>query len=173
MSPNTPVLRLCEVISIVLLLVMLTVVGGCRSTSTPSREAPEEGASAPAFETRLLSGEPLNLAELRGQPVILNFWASWCGPCARELPLLDRANSQAVKVIAINFGESEEDVAAFLAEHPVSLPVALDPDGKVARRYRVSALPTSFFIDAQGIIRHKRAGEVTAKALEAGLKAVR
>lgn len=186
--PITPVLWLRGFTCMVLGLVLVAVLG-CRGMSGASlrqalrqaqegpqdtaQRAPEVEARAPDFEARLLSGNNLSLTQLRGEPVVLNFWASWCGPCAQELPLLDRAASQGAVIVAVNFGETEEDVKGFLAEHPVSLSVALDPAGKVARLYRVSALPTTFFLDEQGIIRYKRAGELTEDSLDVGLKAVR
>ncbi|MCZ7574271.1 MAG: TlpA family protein disulfide reductase [Ardenticatenaceae bacterium] len=170
--PITPALWLRGFTCIALGLVLVGVLG-CRGTSSASQAAPEVETRAPDFDTRLVSGEDLSLTQLRGEPVVLNFWASWCGPCAQELPLLDRAASEGVVIVAVNFGETEDDVEEFLAEHSVSLPVALDPAGKVARLYRVSALPTTFFLDKRGGIRYRRVGELTRESLDAGLSAVR
>ncbi|MCZ7574253.1 MAG: TlpA family protein disulfide reductase [Ardenticatenaceae bacterium] len=169
---NTSMLRLCGFLCISLGLSLLAL-SGCGDTSSASQAAPEGEARAPDFEARLVSGDNFSLTQLRGEPVILNFWASWCGPCARELPLLDRASAERVAIVAVNIGETEDDLEEFLAEHPVSLPVAFDPAGKVARLYRVSALPTTFFLDKQGVIRYKWAGELTQDLLDVGLKAVR
>jgi len=177
---NTSMLRLCGFLCISLGLSLLALSGCGDRSSASLRQAqdtaqavPKVEARAPDFEARLVSGDHLSLTQLRGEPVILNFWASWCGPCAQELPLLNRAASQGAVIVAVNFGETEDDVKEFLAEYPVSLSIALDPAGKVARLYRVSALPTTFFLDKQGVIRYKRAGELTKDLLDVGLKAVR
>ncbi|HEY58823.1 MAG TPA: TlpA family protein disulfide reductase [Anaerolineae bacterium] len=121
--------------------------------------APQVGFLAPDFILPTLEGGSQALSDLRGQVVVLNFWASWCPPCRAEMPTLARVAQEyapkRVTVLAINATASDSSEAArrFLAEIGVTLPVVLDLDGQVVQTYRISAFPTTFFVDAQGVIR--------------------
>ncbi len=103
-----------------------------------------------------LSGEPVSLQALRGQPVILNFWASWCAPCRAEMPaprvVANRYADEGLVVLLVNQGERETTMRDFLTEMGLTLPVLLDSDLNATRLYRVQALPTTFFIDREGRI---------------------
>ena len=114
------------------------------------------GFLAPDLTLMGLSGQRVSLQELRGQPVILNFWASWCGPCRAEMPALEqvatRYADEGVVVLLVNQGEGETTINDFLAEMGLTLPVLLDSDLNATRLYRVQALPTTFFIDRDGRI---------------------
>ncbi|MCE7946971.1 MAG: TlpA family protein disulfide reductase [Chloroflexi bacterium CFX4] len=137
------------------------------------------GSPAPDFELPTPNGETLRLSALRGQWVVVNFWATWCAPCRAEMPVLQalidspseaaRALGQ-VALIAVNRDESESAVRAFLDELNLTLPVALDAGGKISNRYGIVSLPITFFIDPEGIVRHKQIGEVTAAILEQTLR---
>jgi thiol-disulfide isomerase/thioredoxin len=116
---------------------------------------------------RKLDGGALRLSELRGQPVWLNFWASWCVPCRAEMPDLavvgPEAERRGVRLVAINAGERPEVARAFIEGAGLdSLPVALDPDGEATAAYRLYSFPTHVFIDSDGVIR-----EVTVRLLNA------
>jgi peroxiredoxin len=141
-------------------------------------EAPESVAMgetmrpAPAIELARLGGGEVNLADYRGQVVLVNFWGTWCEPCRRELPALQSAyeqlEAQGFTIIGVNltrdegnYGNDEADIQAFLDAYGVTFPIALDYDGEVTNDYRVFPLPTSFFIDPDGNIRYVRVGEVT------------
>lgn len=126
-------------------------------TSTPTvRIAPEAGALAPAFEVPAYDeGKTVRLDAFRGHPVVLNFWASWCPPCRAEMDVLQAAylryKSRGVVFIGIDsqtdtWGASHK----FLTQHGVTYPVGRDAKGSVARAYRVTGLPTTYFIDADG-----------------------
>ncbi len=137
------------------------------------------GSPAPDFELPTPNGETLRLSALRGQWVVVNFWATWCAPCRAEMPVLQalidsppeaaRALGQ-VALIAVNRDESAAAVRAFLDELNLTLPVALDAGGKISNRYGIVSLPITFFIDPEGIVRHKQIGEVTAAILEQTLR---
>ncbi|MDQ3856783.1 MAG: redoxin domain-containing protein [Chloroflexota bacterium] len=115
------------------------------------------GTPAPAFEVTTLDGSKLSLRALEGQPVWLNFWAVWCGPCRAEMPDILKANEEAkrqgVKLVAIDVGEPEQTVRAYLQRGGFeALPAALDPAGVTTASYRVDRFPTHVFIDARGIV---------------------
>ncbi len=131
-----------------------------------SSPAPEVGAMAPDFTLNDLVGIRVSLSSLRGQVVLLNFWATWCGPCVQELPTIQqRYNGGGFAVLAINFDESQEKVAGFMTELGVNLPVLLDPGGKVQELYRVRGYPTSFFLDSDGVIRIIHIGQMNQSDL--------
>jgi len=119
---------------------------------------PRKGFYAPDFELTTLDGETIRLSSLRGKPVILNFWASWCVPCQAEMPALQKVyqeyRAQGLQVIAVNmaFQDNQNDALAFVAKHNLTFPVPLDVSGEAGRSYLIQALPSSFFIGSNGII---------------------
>ena len=121
---------------------------------------------------RLDTGAELRLDTLRGRPVIVNFWASWCTPCRRELPALEafarqHSGADAMQVLAVNVGEAAEQVRSFLEEAGVrDLSVLLDTDSRANAAWGAFALPASFLIDRAGHIRAVRTGEITTADLE-------
>ncbi len=128
------------------------------------------GLVAPSFSLRGLDGRQHRLEDYRGKRVVLNFWATWCGPCRIEMPLLqatyDRLEMSGVVVIGINVEEEESAVRNFTDELRITFPILLDTDKSVTAQYRVVGLPTTFFIDAQGIIRATHVGALTAQGLQ-------
>ncbi len=133
--------------------------------------APQEGFNAPGFTLNTLDQDSLTLEDLRGQAVILNFWASWCPPCQEEMPAMQSVYGtfadQGLQIVAVNlaFQDSAEAAQAFVDELGLSFPVVMDEDGDVARQYRISALPTTFFIDADGVIQEVVMGGPLSEAL--------
>lgn len=122
---------------------------------------PNVGQRAPAFTLSALDGSEVSLADYEGQPVILEFWASWCPNCNATAPHLEEfaRRHEDVAVVGINMGvnETDEQIQSFVDEHGIGFPVALD-DGSVTETYRVTKTSTYVFIDAQGIIREIKAG---------------
>lgn len=132
----------------------------------PSSEAsgsqipsPRTGFPAPDFVLENFYGDPLALSSLRGQVVVLNVWASWCSPCRAEMPALEKVykdkQARGLVVLGVNstIQDSGTNARTFANEMGVSFPLVLDRAGAVTSRYRVQALPTTFVLDRQGVIR--------------------
>jgi peroxiredoxin len=141
------------------------------ATTQGAIPAPQKGFLAPDFTLATAEGKMVRLSELRGRPVVLNIWASWCPPCREEMPALERVHQayqgQGVVILGLNstFQDSREDALAFAAGQGLSFPILFDEQGQATRLYQVRALPTTFFIDAQGIIQEVIAGGPMAEAL--------
>jgi peroxiredoxin len=121
--------------------------------------SPREGFPAPDFTLNIAGGGMATLSAYRGQVVILNLWASWCGPCRAEMPAIQQVyaanRARGLEVLAVNgtFQDSVLDAQAFAQNLGLTFPLLLDQDGAVSRRYLLRALPSTFFIDRKGVIR--------------------
>lgn len=166
------------------LLVALIIIGalslavgvyGITQQSASSSTAPTEESLIPAFQKgaapaivgTTLDGKPFDLASYRGTPVVLNFWASWCGPCRRELPAIAafaKAHPE-IQVIGVDYQDSAKDARAFAKERGVTWPSVVD-DGPIGAAYKVPGLPSTFLIDAQGQLVDRILGEVTEQTLD-------
>lgn len=117
-------------------------------------QAKEMNEPAPDFTLKSRSGENLRLEDFRGQVVMLNFWASWCGPCRQEMPLMDdiheRYKDLGFTVLAVNVDENRDEALRFLDKVPVSYPILYDPESQVSEQYNVQAMPTTLMIDRNG-----------------------
>lgn len=118
--------------------------------------------AAPDFTLEDAQGRAVTLSELRGQVVMINFWASWCGPCRQEMPLLEQIHQRyeplGFKLIGVNVEENPADGQAFLKERPVSFPVLYDPENGLSKLFDVVAMPSTVLIDRQGNIRYLHHG---------------
>jgi thiol-disulfide isomerase/thioredoxin len=115
----------------------------------------EPGEPAPSLVLPRLGQTGITqLEDFVGKVVYVDFWASWCGPCRQSLPLYESLHrnlaGNGFELLAVNLDENRDDAIRFLAEHPVSYPVLLDPSGESARRWAVKAMPSSYLIDADG-----------------------
>lgn len=133
--------------------------------------SPQEGFLAPDFTLDSLAGDQVALSALRGKVVLVNLWASWCGPCRAEMPAIDRVyranRSRGFEVLAVDATnqDSESNARAFVEQLGLTFPILLDRTGSVSRRYLLRALPTSFFVDRRGVIRSIMVGGPMSEAL--------
>jgi len=137
--------------------------------------APAVGHPAPDFTLTTAAGQTFKLSELRGTPVVLNFWATWCPPCRAELPELQAASQRLagqVAIVGVNQAEAPAEVQAFVEKLDLGFTIPLDQSADVSRLYRVRSLPTTFFIDRSGIIRQMQIGPVTEATLKQLLKTI-
>ncbi len=120
--------------------------------------SPRKDFLAPDFTLELLSGGEVILSEQKGKGVIVNLWASWCPPCRAEMPAIQRVyeanRDRGLEVLAVNttYQDSEQAAADFVAEYGLTFPIPLDRTGAVARQYQLRALPSTFFVDREGVI---------------------
>jgi thiol-disulfide isomerase/thioredoxin len=159
-------------IALVIVSTVVLVIAGCSSSPAPQASAPsgtsfpiegvQVGNLAPDFLLPNLDSGALSLNELRGKPVVLNFWATWCRPCVTEMPYLqeiyEEYSDEGLMLLAIDIDESPSQVEEFLQNNNLSLPVLLDIGGAVTKKYRIQVIPTTFFIDGDGVIQEKRMG---------------
>jgi cytochrome c biogenesis protein CcmG, thiol:disulfide interchange protein DsbE len=128
------------------------------------------GQPAPDFALADLDGKPLRLSDLRGRPVIINFWASWCGPCVEEFPLLQAAASRhradGLAMVGIVYRDNSEAARAFIARLGATWPAAMDPGEQVAQSFGIYGPPETFFIDRDGVVRGRQIGQLTAADLD-------
>ena len=154
-------------LKLILAIILTTglLITGCGSDS--SSPAAVVGNPAPNFQLPDLDGQTISLNDLKGKPVLINFWATWCSPCVSEMPYIQEIHEDwsdtGLMVLAINIGDSPQAVEQFLQEHNLALPVLLDTQNRVAAQYGIQYIPTTFFIDKDGIIQEKIVGAFTSK----------
>jgi len=140
-----------------------------------SAQSNRPGAPAPDFTLKTLTGGTVTLSDYKGHALLLNFWASWCTPCRGEMSDIIAAynahKDQGLQVLAINLTDQEHmsDVRKFAVELQMPFPVLLDQQGKVRKSYALRGVPTSVFIDAEGVVRLVNPGPITSEAIQRGL----
>ena len=120
---------------------------------------------APDFTLKALDGKNIKLSEMAGNVVLINFWASWCGPCREEMPLLNNLHNKyaplGFAVFGVNVEEDVNGAQAFLRDYPVDFPVLLDSSNQVSKQYQVIAMPTTVMVDRDGRLRYLHKGYKT------------
>ena len=138
--------------------------------------SPLIGKPAPSFALKEVgTGRTVDLSEFKGKPVVLNFWATWCGPCWEEHPVLvanARMLQPNVQFLGVVFQDSEEKILGFLNQRGSSYPTVVDDKGKTAIAYGVGGIPETYFLDANGVIVSKYNGPMSADVLQANLQKV-
>ena len=159
------------------LLLSLALAAGCATGSgSGGRESrgaggasSQVGAPLPALSVDGLSGKRIDVASYKGRVLLLDVWASWCGPCKEELPMLDaiakRLKSKGIEILAVSVDQQRSNVEKFLRTHGHwALTVAHDPGGVIAERLQPDKMPTSYVVDRAGIVRYVNAGFVPEDA---------
>lgn len=138
-----------------LVLLLTGCSPGYSSTTTEERTAPD-------FRLQNLEGQSVALSDFRGKPVLVNFWATWCPACREEMPYLqqvyDRWTDKGLALLTVDIGEEPRVIKKYFEENGLSMPVLLDIDQGVARRYNITGIPTTLLIDGNGIIRKRQVG---------------
>ncbi len=150
---------------------------------TPAQEADSDvvgvavGNKAPDFELQTLTGETVKLSDYRGKKVLVNLWASWCPPCRAEMPdiqeLYEEYKDQGFVVLGVNLTTTEKEnnsVKPFVEEFGLTFPILMDIRNEVGRTYQAVSIPTSYFIDSEGIIHQKIIGQMSRETIENNIK---
>ena len=139
-----------------------------RRENTPTRGL-GIGNPAPDFSLELMDGTKTSLAQYRGHPVLLNFWATWCTPCKEEMPMFEQyaeRYSPDLVVLGVNYGETRDMAQAFIAENAIDFPILLDPGSSTGPAYMIRAFPTTFFIDPDGVLRSMHIGQLSEELMD-------
>ena len=140
-----------------LLAVLLLIIG------SPSIYAAEEGQAAPACPAQVSGPENgLKPETYQGKVVLIDFWATWCGPCQKSMPFFNHLRNEQQKdgfeIVAVNVDEDAETAREFLRNHPVDYPIVFDPSGECPKTYQVKAMPSSYLLDKSGKVRYIHLG---------------
>jgi cytochrome c biogenesis protein CcmG/thiol:disulfide interchange protein DsbE len=161
------------VVGVAAVAVWQATSGGSVSSSTPLVGRTDKPAPVFSLPSLTISGQTVSLASLRGKPVVLNFWASWCVPCRTEMPLIEtayRAHQGQIQFLGIDANDSTAPALAFLRQVQVTYPTAVDTHGLVANAYGLFGLPTTIFISSSGRIVGRYIGQMQGTTLEAAIK---
>lgn len=164
------------VVAAVLPLLLLALLGATLLLRGTGATPTAIGAQAPEFSLADLEGNPIHLADLRGRPVIVNFWASWCGPCVEEFPLLREAAARhagdGLVVIGVVYRDRSEPAREFMERNGATWVAAMDPGERVAEAYGILGPPETFFIGRDGTIVARQFGQFSAASLDEKVAAI-
>ena len=171
--------RLSDEVSVGGIATVTQETAAAEETAVPGETTPETQESsnpAPDFTVYDLEGNAHKLSDFRGKPVLLNFWASWCGPCQMEMPDFQKfyeSHGDKVNFVIVNLTDGQQETvetaSAFIEEQGYTFPVYYDTDIDAAMKYGVSAVPVSYFIDAEGNFIAWAQGALTADMLQQGM----
>ncbi|MGD6818612.1 TlpA family protein disulfide reductase [Metabacillus sp. 113a] len=141
--------------------------------TVPAASGIAEGEAAPDFELKTLSGESAKLSDYKGQKIILNFWASWCPPCKAEMPHMEefyeKNKDSKFTILAVNLtnmDRGEDSIKSFVEDYQLTFPILLDEKGEIGAEYQAHAIPTSYVLDEEGIIRNRITGPMSEEMME-------
>lgn len=143
-----------------IILLWFTLVASAEPEMIPEQNLQVVGQAAPAIELPTLDGGTFKLEDHRGTPVVLSFWASWCGPCRLELPALSKMQAERsdVKIFAVNVDPEKGPAEGFLRKVDVELPIVWDNKSEIMGYFNVMSMPTMFVIDGDGTIKWRKSG---------------
>ncbi|SEN08001.1 Peroxiredoxin [Lihuaxuella thermophila] len=154
----------------IIFLVLIAMIGFALFQLVGEGKNPEVGDEAPDFKLTTLDGKEMKLSQLRGKAVMLNFWASWCEPCRTEMPAMQKVyekyKDQGFVIVAVNIAETDVAASQFAKQYGLTFPIWMDRDREAVRLYQIRPIPTSFFIDPEGMIRRKVEGPLDVSRLE-------
>lgn len=166
------------VLRVLILGVIFSALGGAFYVAYQSDDSPVRvGDIAPNFTLTNLEGEEVSLSDYQGKGVFLNFWASYCEPCKREMPAMEAEyqamKTEGIEILAINIAESNVAINSFKNRYGFTYPILLDRDRSVTNRYGVIPIPTSFFINQEGIVVSKFTGEMSREQIKEQLMLIK
>src|SRR5215211_5567356 len=153
---------------------VVLVVGGLVAAELITAGGESSARPAPELPSQVLSGRQVDLASLRGKPALVNFWASWCGPCKDEAPELKRFSEEldgGATLVGVDWGDDADNAREFIAKAGWRYPILRDPSQKVGTQYGLNGLPTTFVLNANGNIVQTLQGPQTAASLNQALAA--
>lgn len=166
------------VVRTVILLLLLSAVGYTIYSSFFTEKTDiKVGATAPDFVLTDLNGKTHRLSDYRGKGVFLNFWGTWCKPCEKEMPYINRQyavyKKQGVEVLAVNVGEPKLSVQKFVDRFGLTFPVVIDREDQVMNAYEINPLPTTFLIDKEGKIKQIITGTMTEEMVKQYMESIK
>lgn len=163
---------------IILVILVLAIGYTVYSTATKDKvEALQIGDNAPDFELVDLNGNKHRLSDYEGQGVFLNFWGTWCEPCKKEMPAMDRQHGvfkdQGVHVLAVNIAQSEFEVQTFVDTYNLNFPVVIDKTKDVMKQYNIKPLPTTILVSPDGKVKNIITGEMSEAQIVSYMESIK